>query len=281
LVGSVSQIERVFGSAGKQKVWDHFTKAQRKNLTSWKKQLQDVQNLMKDSSIAEEDMDLEDDQEKDESFKKKRKINHDKLKEESEEWACQAQTYRNEVESVKAEMQSELESKEKQIQILQKTLQGMQLQLLEAQKKSGNLPGFLMDKDDKLKNVTSKFDEKKLLDIEPVKDNSSNDTVKESEVSDIANNDEVPADKEESQIKVSLDGQDARLVAVISTFLNVHPFGAGTEYIWSYLLRLDPGIQYRDVETLMEKYPSCFTMEVEGVGANICRKWKLTVFNSA
>jgi len=80
LVGSVSQIERVFGSAGKQKVWDHFTKAQRKNLTSWKKQLQDVQNLMKDSSIAEEDMDLEDDQEKDESFKKKRKINHDKLK---------------------------------------------------------------------------------------------------------------------------------------------------------------------------------------------------------
>ena len=45
------------------------------------------------------------------------------FQEESEEWACQAQTYRNEVESVKAEMQSELESKEKQIQILQKTLQ--------------------------------------------------------------------------------------------------------------------------------------------------------------
>jgi len=222
-------------------------------------------------------MDLEDDQEKDEAVKKKRKINHDKLKEESEEWACQAQTYRNEVESVKAEMQSELESKEKQIQILQKTLQGMQLQLLEAQKKSGNLPGFLIDKDDKLKIVTC--DEKKLLDIEPVKEKSSQNTVKESEVSDV--NDEVPSDKEESQIKVSLDGQDARLVAVISTFLNVHPFGAGTEYIWSYLLRLDPGIQYRDVETLMEKYPSCFTMEVEGVGANICRKWRLTVFNPA
>ena len=43
--------------------------------------------------------------------------------EESEEWACQAQTYRNEVESVKADMKSELETKEKQIKILQQTLQ--------------------------------------------------------------------------------------------------------------------------------------------------------------
>merc|ERR1719147_144802 len=70
-----------------------------------------------------------------------------------------------------------------------------------------------------------------------------------------------------------LVGKEAKMISVISTFLNVHPFGAGTEYIWSYLLRLDPGIQYRDVETLLEKYPSCFTMEVEGVGASLSRKW--------
>ena len=37
---AVKQIERVFGSAAHQKVWDHFTKAQRKNITAWKKQLQ-------------------------------------------------------------------------------------------------------------------------------------------------------------------------------------------------------------------------------------------------
>jgi len=36
----VTQIERVFGTAAHQKVWDHFTKAQRKNITGWKKQLQ-------------------------------------------------------------------------------------------------------------------------------------------------------------------------------------------------------------------------------------------------
>merc|ERR1719318_1473802 len=148
-----SQIERVFGSAGKQKVWDHFTKAQRKNLTTWKKQLQDVQTLTKENTMVEEDMDLEDDQEKEEPSKKKKKCNPDKLREESEEWACQAQTYRNEVESVKADMKSELETKEQQIKILQQTLQGMQQQLLDAQKKSGNLPGFLMDSQNKKMRV--------------------------------------------------------------------------------------------------------------------------------
>jgi len=46
----------------------------------------------------------------------------------------------------------------------------------------------------------------------------------------------------------------------------MHPFGAGTDYIWSYLLRVDPSITYKEVEELMGKYPTCFTMEVEGVG---------------
>ena len=82
----------------------------------------------------------------------------------------------------------------------------------------------------------------------------------------------------ESKPKIHLAGEDARLVAVISTFLNVHPFGAGADYIWSYLLRVDPSIKYKEVEQLMEKYDTCFTMEVEGVGANLARKWKLIAF---
>jgi hypothetical protein len=35
----VGQIERVFESASRQKSWDQFTKAQRKNIAQWKKQL--------------------------------------------------------------------------------------------------------------------------------------------------------------------------------------------------------------------------------------------------
>lgn len=37
-MGLVSLVERVFGAASHKKVWDHFTKAQRKNIDLWKKQ---------------------------------------------------------------------------------------------------------------------------------------------------------------------------------------------------------------------------------------------------
>lgn len=36
----VEQINSVFTAAGKQKAWDHFTKAQRKNLVLWSKHCQ-------------------------------------------------------------------------------------------------------------------------------------------------------------------------------------------------------------------------------------------------
>jgi len=272
------QIERVFGSAAHQKVWDHFTKAQRKNITAWKKQLQDVQTLSKTACLVEEeDMDLEEEQEKEEPLKKKKKCNPDKLREESEEWACQAQTYRNEVESVKADMKSELETKEKQIKILQQTLQGMQQQLIEAQKKSGNLPGFLMDNQEKPSQSKSPAKAQEPISEEDKPSISTDDASDlSSKTAAITVNDE--ADEPPAKPKVPLAGEDAKLVAVIATFLNVHPFGAGTDYIWSYLLRVDPSIKYREVEQLMEKYDSCFCMEVEGVGANLARKWKLIAF---
>lgn len=38
IMGLVSHCERVFGAASHKKVWDHFTKAQRKNIDLWKKQ---------------------------------------------------------------------------------------------------------------------------------------------------------------------------------------------------------------------------------------------------
>jgi len=224
-------------------------------------------------------MDLEEEQEKEkeEPAKKKKKFNPDKLREESEEWACQAQTYRNEVESVKADMKSELETKEQQIKILQQTLQGMQKQLIDAQKKSGNLPVFLMDNHQKnsllktqAKSTEQLVEESKCGDISKVSATVVDTIVASAVPEKVA----VPP----ARPKVPLAGEDAKLLAVIATFLNVHPFGAGTDYIWSYLLRVDPSIRYQEVEQLMEKYSTCFTMEVEGVGANLARKWKLIAF---
>jgi len=220
-------------------------------------------------------MDLEEDQEKEEPAKKKKKWNPEKLREESEEWACQAQTYRNEVESVKADMKSEINTKEQQIKILQQTLQGMQLQLLEAQKKSGSLPGFLSDSNVKKNEVQNQVKETP-SDMHEETNSKENEIESSDKESNVVSN--TQGEKEPPKAKVTLAGDDAKLVSVISTFLNVHPFGAGTEYIWSYLLRVDPSVTYKDVEELMEKYPTCFTMEVEGVGAAMSRTWKLIAF---
>jgi len=221
------------------------------------------------------DLEEEHDKDKDEPPKKKKKWNPEKLREESEEWACQAQTYRNEVESVKADMKSEIETKEQQIKILQQTLQGMQLQLLEAQKKSGSLPGFLSDSSHGKKPEVQSQEE-----IPEEKNEESNAKATEIESSGSTVLTDIQEKEEPAKAKVALAGDDAKLVAVISTFLNVHPFGAGTDYIWSYLLRVDPSITYKEVEELMGKYPSCFTMEVEGVGATMLRTWKLIAFKS-
>lgn len=35
---TVNQIEKVFNAASHKKVWDHFSRAQRKNIESWRKQ---------------------------------------------------------------------------------------------------------------------------------------------------------------------------------------------------------------------------------------------------
>jgi len=237
-----------------------------------------VQTVTKNTSLLdEEDMDLEEENEKEEPVKKKKKYNPEKLREESEEWACQAQTYRNEVESVKADMKSELQTKEKQIKILQQTLQGMQQQLLEAQKKSGALPGFLMDSKEHKKKSASPIKVTDYVSEEEKGLEPSNEALAVE-----GNSDTNQSNQQEEVLpvgpRVELAGEDAKLVAVIATFLNVHPFGAGTDYIWSYLLRVDPSIKYTEVEQLMEKYSTCFCMEVDGVGANLARKWKLVAF---
>lgn len=60
---------------------------------------------------------------------------------------------------------------------------------------------------------------------------------------------------------------------LISTFLHVHPFGAGIDYIWSYLQKVEPSLRTTEVESLMNRFPSVFRQELSGIGANMERKW--------
>lgn len=66
---------------------------------------------------------------------------------------------------------------------------------------------------------------------------------------------------------------------LISIFLHVHPFGAGVEYICSYLQKTIPMLRVTEIEHIMSRFPSVFQQEVVGIGANMERRWKYVGFN--
>ncbi|CAG2065145.1 unnamed protein product [Timema podura] len=77
-----------------------------------------------------------------------------------------------------------------------------------------------------------------------------------------------------------LTDREARLIGLISTFLHVHPFGAGVDYVWSYLQKLDPTLRPGEVELLMSRFPTVFRQELSGIGANMERRWQFFGFNA-
>lgn len=65
---------------------------------------------------------------------------------------------------------------------------------------------------------------------------------------------------------------------LISIFLHIHPFGAGVDYICSFLQKTLPSLKVTEIEQLMNKFPSVFQQELIGIGANMERRWKYAGF---
>lgn len=74
----------------------------------------------------------------------------------------------------------------------------------------------------------------------------------------------------------NLSDKEAKLIGITSTFLHVHPMGASTDYLWSYVQKMEPDIRQNQLEDLLCRFPTVFVQNMSGVGANIERKW---VFN--
>lgn len=77
-----------------------------------------------------------------------------------------------------------------------------------------------------------------------------------------------------------LSEREAKLIGVISMFLHVHPFGAGVDYVWSYVHKLEPSLKPSDVENLMTRFPTVFKQELSGIGANMERRWLFNGFHN-
>ncbi|CAH2015478.1 unnamed protein product [Acanthoscelides obtectus] len=182
------------------------------------------------------------------------------------------------VEVLKLDYKKDMEDKDKQFKVLQQTLQGMQQQLLEAKKRQCEEEARVKDLQSKLsgEKPPRKHDRKILTDKEIINlDDSENEQCDSVSVS------ECLSEAATSTTSQRLNECDAKLVGIISTFLNVHPFGAGLDYIWSYVSKIEPNIRPSDIESLMIRFPSVFKQELVGIGANIERKWIFNAFCSA
>ncbi|CAG0878476.1 unnamed protein product [Darwinula stevensoni] len=255
------QIEKVFEAACRQKVWDHFTKAQRKNIDQWKKQAADIKDVQLQTALkerGEEEMEVSDSD--DEAPKKKAKHDSDmdleeldRLKEENESLKQKVEAYENELEILKADFQTDMNQKESQLQILQETLKNVQQQLLESRLKE-------------------QADEKWIADVQGDKREEGN-TVDDRNKKSLGEKNE-KSYKDLPPDTVILTHQEIRVIGVVSTFLHIHPWGASTDYILSYLQCMDLGMKAGDLEILLGKFPSLFVQEYSGIGASIERKWK-------
>uniref|UniRef100_A0A3B3QHV7 Ecto-NOX disulfide-thiol exchanger 2 n=1 Tax=Paramormyrops kingsleyae TaxID=1676925 RepID=A0A3B3QHV7_9TELE len=249
------QIVSVFRAASKQRAWDHFSKAQRKNLDMWRKQAEEIRNIHNEELMGirrEEEMEMSDDDMEDvpeckDSDDSGPAAQVEALKEENDSLRCQLDAYRNEVELLKQEQGKasvaprgeEEATRQQQLSFLQQALQGMQ-----------KVPWRPLQSGHCLCNPVLKW-------IRGGK--ASCLTVICSPTSITSPPTSSPA-------------------GIISTFLHVHPFGASIEYICSYLQRLDTKIGTLEVEALLGRLPCTFRQELTGVGASLEKRWKFCGF---
>lgn len=267
----LGQIEKVFAVASHQKVWDHFTKAQRKNIESWRKQSEEIKSAHLADVLdkrQEDEMDLSDEDEPPPA--KVSKISESgsegdgggsggvqstedevaaaarlALQEECDSLRCQLEAYRNETQLLKVEQ----EQRDQQLRLLQQALQGLQ------QQRARDIQE--MEKLRSSKNSSIPSPERELC-------------------SASGSRNEVSSSTQVAGIKIT--EKDAKLIGLVSMFLHLHPDGASLDYLWSYVHTREPALQPCDVEVLLSKFPTLFPLEVTGVGATLERRWKFGGF---
>ncbi|XP_010740422.2 ecto-NOX disulfide-thiol exchanger 2-like isoform X3 [Larimichthys crocea] len=310
ILAQFEQIVSVFHAASKQKAWDHFSKAQRKNLDTWRKQVEEIRNIHNEQLMGirgEEEMEMSDDDMEDSSPANSKDSEDsgvsqaEALKEENDSLRCQLDAYRNEVELLKQEhgKNQPINSEEdnthsQQLSFLQQALQGMQKQLLrmrdQLKEREAELEKSIEDKQ-KLKNQIQdlkaglhNLQTTQTLQLEMLKRDDRKSEQSANQVSDVTASSVVSCSQEKEGLPEKKppspvhSERDALLVGIISTFLNVHPFGASIEYICSYLQRLDTKINPGEVEALLSRLPCTFRQELTGVGASLEKRWNFCGF---
>ncbi|XP_054722333.1 ecto-NOX disulfide-thiol exchanger 2-like [Uloborus diversus] len=263
-----NEIGKVFSAASLQKVWDHFTKAQRKNIEMWKKQTEEIKNAYLEEVLndrIEDEMDVSDDDSpnqlpgkgKNDELELQEELS--KLKEECDSLKCQLEASQNELMVVRSEIDQKRDNADHQVQSLKQALQGLQHEILSLNQKRVKDEAELKE----LRSLKSLFREEGKEDDRDTEQRDSFNFVTSVCV---------------SSVSLSNIENEARLIGLISTFLNVHPFGASIDHICSYLHQIDCTVRARDVESLMKRFPLIFKEESTGIGASLEKKWTFSGF---
>lgn len=270
-----NHIERVFTAASHKKVWDHFTKAQRKNIKIWMKQSSEIKLSQLDEVLMEGEGEMEVSDSEDEPQRKKTKStngseDNDKVQtfeDDTDSLKCQLEAYKNEVDLLKSETKVEIDARDKQIKVLQQTFKGMQEQLMASKKQ-------LTQYDQKIKDLMFKLSCKQATNAE------NNEVITLDKDDEVTEEPKIPKPVAAVSGCIQVTQKDAKLIGLIATFLHIHPFGASVDYVWSYLQKIDTGLRPNEVENLMLKFPQVFKQELSGIGANMERRWLFSGFNT-
>nr|XP_020652677.1 ecto-NOX disulfide-thiol exchanger 1 isoform X1 [Pogona vitticeps]XP_020652678.1 ecto-NOX disulfide-thiol exchanger 1 isoform X1 [Pogona vitticeps]XP_020652679.1 ecto-NOX disulfide-thiol exchanger 1 isoform X1 [Pogona vitticeps] len=301
LTGILTQFEQivaVFNASTRQKAWDHFSKAQRKNIDIWRKHSEELRNAHSEQLMGirrEEEMEMSDDDSTDNPSNKKLRVDESALaaqayalKEENDSLRWQLDAYRNEVELLKQEKgqlfrTEESLTKDQQLQFLQQTLQGMQQQLLKLQEELNNKKSELEQAKEEHMHTQAMLkilQEQLKKNTMELAETNGHDESQANEINvltvPLVNQDREKKSEKRSQPLKS--EKEALLIGIISTFLHVHPFGANIEYLWSYMQQLDSKISASEIEMLLMRLPRMFKQEFSGVGATLEKRWKFCAF---
>ncbi|CAG2105135.1 unnamed protein product [Medioppia subpectinata] len=271
----LNQIEKVFESAMRQKSWDHFTKAQRKHIDAWFKQIKEVKSQQLEVVLnkrEEDEMDLSDGDDDNDSpviFGHNTSLTDsmDKngynssvmsLRDENDALLCQVESFRNEAVFVHEENRQERERLDKQIALLQQALQGMQHQLIAlTQNKVSDGSQSQLQTDytrDQIRDQTSE--------------------------TALYNRDEA---LNENNFGAISPQKTALLISLISIYFNVHPYGTTSDDISRYLslqshIRETQLLSTTFIDSFLAQYPQLFTpLESDSNGRKL---WRFSAFQT-
>ncbi|GBN69349.1 Ecto-NOX disulfide-thiol exchanger 1 [Araneus ventricosus] len=231
----INEIEKVFVAAKTQKVWDHFTKGQRKKMEEMKNDSIDLKKTNSRDLLdnrKDEDMELSDNED--------RNDNEENVGMLQLVPAGELHMLRERINSLTEELDT-----------AHQTIEEFKDRCAEHQDEIVKLRLVLKENKKVDKDLPVNFDHQ--LRFNDCATQCSLGTMDATE-------------------------NDSKLISLVSNFLQVHPFGVSIDYICSYLVKIIPTINARDVESLLRRFPHVFREVCTGIGATLEKKWKYIGF---